>query len=228
VAVDAESSEQAVQLANAPHAPDASSVWASVGIHPNYAHQEQVEDWSKILSLTGATRVCALGETGLDRYWDDCPFDLQRENFARHWRASRETQLPVIVHSRDCDREMLEALRGEFAHGPLRGVMHSFAGSAELAHASIAMGLHISFSGILTYKKSHALRALAKELPLEQILLETDCPYLSPDPVRSVRPNEPALIVHTAKLLAEIRGMPISELAHATTENSLRLFSKMS
>ena len=128
------------------------SIWSSGGIHPNYAQQEKPGDWEKIVAKSNDARVCALGETGLDKYWDDCPFDIQIANFRRHWELSRHTGLPVIIHSRDCDMEMLEFLRDEHRQGPLRGVMHSFCSNYEVAMECISMGLYISFSGMLTYK----------------------------------------------------------------------------
>jgi len=227
VGIDAESSKQAVALAEQSVSTDVPAVWASVGIHPNDAHLVQPHDWENILGMTEHPKVCALGETGLDRYWDDCPFEVQQENFARHWQASREIGLPVIIHSRDCDADMAQALRNEYRHGPLHGVMHSFAGHEELAKECLAMGLYISFSGILTYKKNEALRQVASEIPMERLLLETDCPYLSPEPVRSARPNEPALMLYTAEVLASAQGVTLEQLSQATTENALKLFAKM-
>lgn len=227
VAVDAQSSQQSLAFANTQARTQQPEVFCSAGIHPNYAHQEQLDDWQSIQALFEQERVVAIGETGLDRYWDDCPFETQLSNFRRHFQASRDTGLPVIIHSRDCDEEMLQALRSEYRDGPLHGVMHSFAGRRETALECIDMGLYVSFSGILTYKKSQSLRELAAELPLDRLLLETDAPYLSPDPVRSTRPNEPAFMIHTGSVLANARGLPVHDLAVATTANALRLFSKM-
>ncbi len=227
VGIDVETSERAVGLAQQKRAPSVPSLWASVGIHPNHAHLTTERDWPFLRQYFDHPRVCALGETGLDRYWDDCPFETQLENFALHWSASRETGLPVIIHARDCDREMLEALRRAHAHGPLNGVMHSFAGTSDMAMECLAMGLYISFSGIVTYKKNGTLREVAAKIPRDRLLVETDSPYLSPDPVRSVRPNEPALMIHTARVVAEAQKLPLNDLANLTTENALRLFSKM-
>ncbi|MFN7738052.1 MAG: TatD family hydrolase [Pirellula sp.] len=227
VGVDAEASASAVSLATREVGEQTPAVWASVGIHPNYAHQEKPGDWESIVELTTNARVCALGETGLDRYWDDCPFEVQKANFARHWELSRRTGLPVIIHSRDCDAEMLEALRQEYSHGPLRGVMHSFSSTLGVAMECVEMGLYISFSGMLTYKKNEALRDVAAKVPEERLLVETDCPYLSPEPKRSSRPNEPSLMVHTGEILAQVRGWANHEAAEKTTVNALRLFQKM-
>lgn len=228
VAVDAPSSRDSLLLLAAHEAGSATPrVFFSAGIHPNYAHQESPGDWDLIQRLLGNPRIVALGETGLDRYWDDCPFELQQANFHRHFEASRQTGLPVIIHSRDCDDEMLQVLRSEHHHGALRGVMHSFTGSLEMAQECIAMGLYISFSGIVTYKKNGPLREIASRIPLDRILLETDAPYLSPEPVRSTRPNEPSLLVHTAAAVANSLGMKLEDLAASTTENALRLFQRM-
>ncbi len=223
VAVDAESCTKAVEIAET-----RKCVWASVGIHPNYAHQASLTDWTNIAEFTKHPRVCALGETGLDLHWDDCPFDIQQANFERHWELSRETQLPLIIHMRDCETEMLAALRKQAVGGELRGVMHSFAGSTETAMKCVEYGLFISFAGMLTYKKSEELRKTAKTIPLDRILVETDCPYLTPEPNRSRRPNEPAFVAHTAKCLAETIGISNKELAERTTANAKRLFWRMS
>ena len=223
VAVDAETCTQAIAIAESKN-----GVWASVGVHPNYAHQASTNDWNAIVEYTKHARVCALGETGLDRHWDDCPFEIQQTNFERHWQLSRETQLPLIIHMRDCETEMLAALRKQALDGDLRGVMHSFAGSTETARECLEYGLYVSFAGMLTYKKSEELRKTAKTIPLDRILVETDCPYLTPEPNRSRRPNEPAFVVHTAKCLAETIGISVRELADITTANAKRLFWRLS
>lgn len=222
VAVDLETSRKAIRIAE-----EHARIWSSAGIHPNYAQLAKSEDWDLIQSLILHPRVCALGETGLDLHWDDCPFDLQQENFARHIQLSFECGLPLIVHMRDCEKEMLRFLR-DMSNGRIfRGVMHSFSGTPETACACLEMGFHISFAGMLTYKKSIELRETAKNIPLDRLLVETDCPYLSPEPFRGRRPNEPALVVHTARVLAECKDVSLAELAHATTQNALLLFSKM-
>jgi TatD DNase family protein len=133
----------------------------------------------------------------------------------------------VIIHSRDCDDEMLMALRDEYRRGPLRGVMHSFCGSAEMARECVAMGLYISFSGMLTYKKNDLLRSSAAGIPLDRLLVETDAPYLSPEPMRATRPNVPALVVHTGDVLAKVHQLSTTRMAEITTQNALRLFSRM-
>ena len=202
------------------------SLYASVGIHPNYCHEAAMHDWDEVVALSGQSRVVALGETGLDRYWNHAPIEMQRDYFDRHIRLSQSTGLPFIVHLRDCDQDVLEALREARRRGPLRGVMHSFSGRAETAAECLEMGMHISFAGMLTYKKSEELRRIASTIPDDRLLVETDSPYLSPHPLRSQRPNEPALVVHTATCLAEVRGMELADLAQLTTRNARRLFAR--
>jgi len=199
----------------------------SVGIHPNYAHQATADDWQVIRTAAVDERVVAIGETGLDRYWDDCPFPMQLEAFRRQIELSLELNKPFIVHQRDCEADVREELRRavEMAAGrPLRGIMHSFTGAWETAAAALDAGLHLSFAGMLTYPKNQALRDIALRVPAERLLLETDAPYLSPHPHRSRRPNEPELMVHTARCLAETRGVTLQELAELTTGNAERLF----
>lgn len=202
-------------------------IFQSVGIHPNYAQQEKPGDWEKICAKVSDSRVAALGETGLDKHWDDCPFEMQLANFRRHWGLSRQTGLPVIIHSRECDEPMLELLREEYRNGPLKGVMHSFCSSYEVATECIAMGLYISFSGMLTYKKNDSLRQTASRLPIDRLLVETDAPYLSPEPKRSARCNEPAFVAFTGRVLAGLHGQSESRMAEVTTNNAIRLFERM-
>lgn len=199
-------------------------VHAAVGIHPNYVAEAASDDWGEIERLAASASVVAIGETGLDRHWDYAPFALQQDYFARHLDLSRSTGKPFIVHMRDCQADVLEMLREARRAGPLCGIMHSFAGTVEAMRECVELGLHISFSGMATYKKSDDLRAIAAETPAERLLLETDAPYLSPHPCRSQRPNEPALMVHTAVTLAQVRGVELAELARLTTSNALCLF----
>src|SRR5262249_45035313 len=146
---------------------------ATAGIHPNHAVEAQSTDWDEIVRLANETLVVALGETGLDRHWDFTPFALQQEYFDRHLELSRRTGLPVVIHSRECDADMLAALRADFdLHGPIRGVMHSFSGGAEFATACLAMGLYVSFAGMVTYKNAGELRAVAATVPADRILVE--------------------------------------------------------
>ena len=201
-------------------------VHAAVGLQPNDCAQVQSEDWDRIVRLSQHPAVVALGETGLDRYWDYTPFDVQQDYFQRHLTLSQKIGLPFIVHMRDCETDVLESLRDARRRGPLSGVMHSFTGSAVTARECLELGLYISFAGMVTFKKSDALRAVAASIPADRLLIETDSPYLSPHPVRGQRPNEPALVVHTARCLAEVRGTELEQLASQTTANAHRLFQR--
>lgn len=227
VAVDAETSGKCLQIANDADTAEL-NIRSSVGIHPNYAHQESPGDWEKIKALVSAPKVVALGETGLDLYWDDCPFEVQKANFAKHWELSRISGLPVIIHMRECEEEMVAFLEQEYrkSNEPLRGIMHSFAGSLTTALRCLDFGLHISFAGMLTYKKSEELRRVASAIPLERLLVETDCPYLSPEPHRSKRPNEPCRVIHTAQVLADCKALSLEELSQSTVANTKRLLSR--
>ena len=201
-------------------------VLASVGIHPTHASEAKPGDWDEIVRLTTEDmHVVALGETGLDNYWKEVPFALQQDYFDRHIRLSQQLDLPFIVHQRECMVEILAMLREAALHGPLRGVMHSFTGTADEAAECLSLGLHISFAGMVTFKKSDDLRAVAKTIPTDRILVETDSPYLSPEPFRGKRPNEPARVVHTAQCLADVRGVSLADFARQTTANAATLFA---
>ncbi len=199
-------------------------VHAAVGMQPNYIAEAPPGDWDRIVALAAEPGVVAIGETGLDRYWDFTPFDVQQDYFDRHIRLAAERGLPFIVHMRECDDDILVMLRAAYARGPLRGVMHSFTGSQAMAEECLAMGLDISFAGMVTYKKSDALRAIAAMVPDDRILIETDAPYLSPEPVRKIKRNEPAHVSHTAACLAAVRGVSLEAFAAQTTANARRLF----
>ena len=220
VGTSAETSEKCIRLAQ-----QYDIVRAAVGIQPNSCADAGEGDWDRIVELAADPSAVALGETGLDRYWDYAPFDLQQDYFDRHLRLSQTTGLPFIVHMRDCEQDILEMLRAAAQRGPLRGVMHSFAGTSEGAAECVALGLHISFAGMVTYKKSDELRAVAQTVPDDRILIETDSPYLSPHPKRGQRPNEPALVIHTAQCLAEVRGVSVEHFAAQSTANAQDLFA---
>jgi TatD DNase family protein len=198
-------------------------LFAAVGIHPNDAAEAGEADWPLVVELAGRPGVVAVGETGLDRYWDRTPFPIQQEWFGRHLELAHRLDLPVVIHCRDCQRDVIEQL-SELAR-PVRGVQHSFTGTWDEARAFLDLGLHLSFAGMLTYtnKSLDALREVAARAPLDRILIETDSPYLSPHPFRG-RTNEPARVALTARRLAEIRRLPAEELARITTENARRLF----
>lgn len=221
VGTTASSSDRCVELADR-----YAAVIAAVGIQPNYCGESTPEDWDRIVQLARQPQVAALGETGLDRYWDHAPFEVQQDYFDRHIRLAQETGLPFIVHMRDCLAETLQMLGEARRRAPLRGVMHSYTGNAEGAAECLALGLDISFAGMVTYKKAEELREVARTVPAERLLIETDAPYLSPHPCRNQRPNEPALVVHTARCLADARGVTVECLAQQTTENARRLFRR--
>jgi TatD DNase family protein len=179
-----------------------------------------------VVALTDSPEVVALGETGLDLYWKDTPLPQQQDYFDRHIRLSQQTGLPLVIHQRECAAEILAMLREARQRGPLRGIMHSFTGDEAMAAECVDLGLHISFAGMVTFKKSDDLRRVAAVVPADRLLVETDSPYLSPHPHRGQRPNEPALVVHTAACVAEARGMPLDELARLTTANALALLRR--
>jgi TatD DNase family protein len=199
------------------------SVFAAVGIQPNYCGQAVPGDWERIEALVKSPKVVAIGETGLDRYWDYTPFDVQQDYFDRHLRLAERTGLPFIIHTRESDEDVLAMLREARKRGTLRGVMHSFTGNAATSAECIDLGLYISFAGMVTFKKSDELREIARTVPADRILIETDSPYLSPHPLRGKR-NEPANLVHTARQLADVRGCSFEEFAAQTTSNSKELF----
>ena len=196
---------------------------AAVGIQPNYVAEAAEGDWETIRELVTAPGVVAVGETGLDRFWDYTPLEAQVEMFRRHLELAREHRLPFVIHCREAEADVVLELERDAAAGPLAGVMHSFTGDADTARACLDLGLFISFAGMVTYKKSDDLRAVAASVPLDRLLVETDSPYLPPVPNRGKR-NEPAWVRHTAECLAEVHGVSIEELAEATTANARRLF----
>lgn len=199
-------------------------VYAAVGIQPNCAHEAAPADWDAVVGLLDNDDVIALGETGLDRYWDDCPFEIQEEYFDRHIRLSQQRDIPFVVHMRDCSEDVLRMLSEARKRGPLRGVMHSFTGDMPMMQACIELGMYISFAGMVTFKRSTELREIAAAVPQDRLLIETDSPYLSPEPMRKQRRNEPSLVVHTAKCISDARELPVAKLAEQTTNNALRLF----
>jgi TatD DNase family protein len=199
-------------------------VWSAAGIHPNHAAEAQPGDWDEIVRLSRESRVVALGETGLDLYWKDTPLPLQQDYFDRHIRLSQEVDKPLVIHQRESAAEILTMLRAARHGGSMRGIMHSFTGTAGEAVEFLDLGLHISFAGMVTFKKSDDLRAAAAAIPAGRILVETDAPYLSPEPFRGKRPNEPARVIHTAECVAQARGVSLVELARQTTANARALF----
>jgi TatD DNase family protein len=198
---------------------------AAVGLQPNHVAEAQPGDWDAIRELVRHPTCVAVGETGLDRYWDRAPFPLQEDYFARHLALARETGKPVVIHCREAEADVVRMLRAEVdARGPVAGVMHSFTGDATTARSCLEMGLYISFAGMVTYKNAEDLRQVAATVPLDRVLVETDSPYLAPVPVRGKR-NEPAYVVHTADCLARVLGVARDVIDEHTTRNARTLFS---
>jgi TatD DNase family protein len=200
------------------------ALFATVGLQPNNLAAEPPGAWDEVVRLVTSPRVVAVGETGLDRHWHDTPFPQQEDYFARHLELARTHGLAVVIHCREAEADVVRMLRADHErHGPVRGVMHSFTGDAATAASCLAMGLHLSFAGMVTYKNAEALREVAKGVPLGRLLVETDSPYLAPVPLRGKR-NEPANVVHTAACLAGVLGVAPTVLAEHTTANALALF----
>jgi TatD DNase family protein len=202
------------------------NVYCSVGTHPHHADEEDGISPDELVALTNHPKVVALGEAGLDNFYDNGSPDAQARGFRAHIAAARATGLPLVIHTRDADDDCRRVLEEEVANGPFRAVLHCYTGGRELAMRAIELGLSISFTGILTFKKSDGLRALAAELPADRIMVETDSPYLAPGKFRGKR-NEPAYVVEVAKVLAETRGVSLEEISRQTSENFFRLFSKV-
>lgn len=202
------------------------NVFCSVGTHPHYADEERDVPLERIVELALHPKVVAIGEAGLDYYRDNAPREDQARGFRTHIAAARETGLPLVIHTRAADEDTACILEEEMAKGPFTAVLHCFTAGRDLAQRGLALGLYVSFSGVLTFKKSDDLRAIAAEVPLDRLLVETDAPYLAPEPHRGQK-NEPAWVAHTAKRLAETRGISMAEIEAATTENFFRLFSKV-
>jgi len=201
-------------------------VYCSVGTHPHYAHEELDVTAANLVAHTRAEKVVALGEAGLDYHYDNSPREAQERGFRTHIAAARETGLPLVIHSREADADTARILEEETAKGAFKAVLHCFTGGPDLARRAVALGHFVSFTGILTFKNSTALRAIAAELPADRILVETDAPYLAPGRYRGKR-NEPAYVVETANVLAETRGVSFDAIARQTTDNFFRLFAKV-
>jgi TatD DNase family protein len=200
-------------------------VFATVGVHPHDAQRVEPEWYGRIEVLARHPKVVGIGETGLDYHYMHSPKDVQRRAFERFLRMGRETDLPVVIHTREAYEDTISVLQEarDESGGPLCGVVHCFSGDYPLARQVLDLGLHISFTGVITFPKAEPLREVLKKVPIERLLLETDCPYLSPVPFRGKR-NEPARVVHVAETVAEVYGRPVDEVARITTENVVRLF----
>src|ERR1700727_1738606 len=210
-------------LAIAERFPD---VFCSVGTHPHYAHEELDVTPDDLVAHTRHPKVVAIGEAGLDYHYDNSPRDAQERGFRNHIAAARATGLPLVIHAREADADVAQILEEETGQGAFPAVLHCFTGGPDLARRAIALGLYISFTGIVTFKNSSALRDIAATLRADRILVETDAPYLAPGKFRGKR-NEPAFVIETANVLAETRGVSFDTIARQTTENFFRLFAKV-
>jgi TatD DNase family protein len=202
------------------------NVFCSVGTHPHYAHEELDVSARDLAERARHPKVVGIGEVGLDYHYDNSPREAQERGLRTHIAAARETALPLIVHCRDADADMARILTEEMRQGTFPAVLHCFTGGRDLARTGVEHGCYVSFSGILTFKRSDELRAIAAELPADRILVETDAPYLAPQPWRGKR-NEPAYVAETARVLAQCRGVDPEAIARQTTENFFRLFAKI-
>ena len=202
-------------------------VYATFGLHPNCLDRHPIPSLAQFLSAAREEKVVALGESGLDYHYNRAPKDLQMENLHRHIEAARKSGLPLILHMRNCAEDLLEALASAVRRdGPFAAVLHSFSGGWTFAKAVLDMGMYISFSGMLTFKSARSLREVAGRVPRERLLIETDTPYLAPEPMRGTR-NEPANVVYVAARLAEVLQIPVEQVAEVTTRNFLRLFDRV-
>ena len=200
-------------------------VFCSVGTHPHHAHEELDVPVEEIVRLAQHPKVVAIGEAGLDYFYDKSPRETQTQGFRNHIAAAQATGLPLVIHARDADADVAAILKEAMARKPFSAVLHCFTGGPELARRALDIGLYISFSGIVTFKKSDALREIARGVPLDRLLVETDAPYLAPGKYRGKR-NEPAYVVETAQELAKVKGVSEAEIARITTENFFRLYAK--
>jgi TatD DNase family protein len=201
-------------------------VTCSVGTHPHHAHEELDITAEELIARAQHPKVVAIGEAGLDYHYDNSPRAAQEQGFRTHIAAARATGLPLVIHAREADDDTARILEEESGKGAFPAVLHCYTGGPDLARRAIALGHSISFTGIVTFKNSGALREIARAVPADRFLVETDAPYLAPLPYRGKR-NEPAYVVEVAKVLAEVRGMTLDELSRQTTENFFKLFAKV-
>lgn len=201
-------------------------VYCTVGIHPHEAAREPSVTADRLIELAGHPKVVGFGETGLDYHYEHSPREAQQDSFRAHIAAARQAGLPVVVHTREAEADTARILAEEGARGPFPGLLHCFSGSRQLADNAMELGLYISFSGVVTFKKAEALKQIAADVPLDRLLVETDAPYLAPVPKRGKR-NEPAYVAYTAAEVARLRGIDAAAFAAATTDNFLRLFTKV-
>lgn len=201
-------------------------IYCSIGIHPHEAQQHAELTTETLINAANHPKVIAIGETGLDYYYEHSPRDVQKRLFLEHIKAARTLDMPLIVHSRDADEDTVAILQEAYKEAPFKFLIHCFSSGAFLAEKSLEIGGYISISGIITFKKAHALREVVAKVPLDRLLVETDAPYLAPEPFRG-KSAEPAHTRITAEKLAEIKDVSLEALAHATTSNFLRLFDKV-
>jgi len=212
-----------IDLANAHE-----NIFCALGVHPHEtaAEQEDITAEELIAAINANPKVVGIGETGLDYYYNHSDRAVQKKLFVEHITAAQETGLPLIIHNRNSDDDMIEMLQSAYRQKPMNGLLHCFSSSARLAEAALEIGFYLSFSGILTFKNAEEVRAVAKAAPANRILVETDAPYLAPVPLRG-KVNEPSYVVHTAQVLADIRGVDIEALATQTTANARAVFGRM-
>lgn len=196
---------------------------AAAGIHPNDTAEAEPDEWDRIVSLVASGRVAAVGETGLDWYRTTAPPEFQRDFFDRHIRLAQRSALPLVIHTRESTLDCLDMLREALARGPLSAILHSFTGTADEAAEAVELGFFLGFAGMVTFRSAAALKEVAKSVPLDRLLIETDSPFLSPEPLRGKR-NEPANVIHTATCLALARGESLETFAAATTANARRVY----
>jgi TatD DNase family protein len=201
------------------------NVVCSVGTHPHYANEELDISLDEMLRLAEHPKVVAFGEAGLDYYYKKCPASDQQQGFRLHIAAARESGLPLIIHTREAEEDTARILTEEMARGPVKALLHCYTGTRALIEQVLPLGVYVSFSGVLTFKKLDALRETASIVPMDRLLVETDAPFLAPEPNRGKR-NEPAFVRQTARMLATVKGVTETEIARATTDNFFRLFNK--
>lgn len=202
------------------------TVYGTVGTHPHYAHEELDVSAEDLARLAEHPKIVGIGEAGLDYYYRHSTPEAQAQGFRTHIAAARMTGLPLEIHTRDADADTIRILEEEHAKGPFPAVLHCFTGGRDLAMRAVKLGIYVSFSGVVSFKKNEALREIANAVPLDRVLVETDAPYLAPEPFRG-KQNEPAYVVHTARALASARALPFDTFAQATTDNFYRLYRKV-
>lgn len=201
-------------------------IYCTVGVHPHYALDElQYVSVDGLIKAAQHPKVVGLGETGLDYYYENSPKKEQQESLQIHIEAARELQIPLIIHTRDADEDTIEILEKAYREKPFKGLIHCFSTGRELAMRMLDIGFYISLSGIITFKRADDIRDTVKDIPMDRLLVETDCPYLAPLPYRG-KPNEPSYVIHTGEKLSEIKGLSIEDVKNKTTENFFRLFDK--